>query len=248
MRPDIDEALADLVAANRILARHGIVDGYGHVSLRAPHKPDRYLLSRAIAPEAVTADDIVEFDLDSRPTRQTPDLYRERFIHGEIYRARPEVRAVVHNHAPSLIPFSVAATPLRPVYHMAAFVGQGIPIFEIRDTAGEATDLLIRSPALGRALATSLGDKPAALMRGHGATVVANSLPLVVARSIYLELNAKLQLQALTLAGPDGEVRYLSPDEAAAASATLGDYRRSWQLWRATALADLSAERTSRLQ
>ena len=108
---------------------------------------------------------------------------------------------MVHNHAPSLIPFGVAATPLRPVYHMAAFVGQGIPIFEIRDTAGEATDLLIRSPALGRALATSLGDKPAALMRGHGATVVADSLPLVVARSIYLELNAKLQLQALTLAG-----------------------------------------------
>ena len=240
MSPDIDEALADLVAANRILARYGIVDGYGHVSLRSPHKPDRYLLSRAIAPEAVTADDIVQFDLDSRPTHQVPDLYRERFIHGEIYRVRPEVRAVVHNHAPSLIPFGVAATPLRPVYHMAAFVGQGIPIFEIRDTAGEATDLLIRSPALGRALATSLGDKPAALMRGHGATVVADSLALVVARSIYLELNAKLQLQALMLAGPDGEVRYLSPDEAAAASTTLGDYRRSWQLWRATALAEIS--------
>ena len=246
MKPDIDAALADLVAANRILARHGIVDGYGHVSLRSPHKPDHYLLSRAIAPEAVTADDIVEFDLDSRPTRRTPELYRERFIHGEIYRVRPEVRAVVHNHAPSLIPFGVAAIPLRPVYHMAAFVGQGIPIFEIRDTAGEATDLLIRSPALGRALASSLGDKPAALMRGHGATVVADSLALVVARSIYLELNAKLQLQALTLAGPDGEVRYLSSDEAAAASTTLGDYRRSWQLWRATALAEVSVERTSR--
>ena len=239
MRPDTDEALADLVAANRILARHGIVDGYGHVSLRAPHRPDRYLLSRAIAPETVTADDIVEFDLDSRPTRQTDALYLERFIHGEIYRARPEVRAVVHNHAPSLIPFGVAATPLRPVYHMAAFVGQGIPIFEIRDTAGEATDLFIRSPALGRALATSLGDKPAALMRGHGATVVADSLALVVARSVYLELNARLQLQALTLAGPDGQVRYLSPDEAAAASTTLGDYRRSWQLWRTTALAEV---------
>ena len=240
MRPSLDEALADLVAANRILAQHGIVDGYGHVSLRSPHKPDHYLLSRAIAPEAVTADDIVEFDLNSQPTHRTPELYLERFIHGEIYRARPEVRAVVHNHAPSLIPFSVAAMPLRPVYHMAAFVGQGIPIFEIRDTAGEATDLLIRSPALGRALATSLGDKPAALMRGHGATVVADSLALVVARSIYLELNAKLQLQALMLAGPDGEVRYLSPDEAAAASTALGDYRRSWQLWRATALANLS--------
>ena len=242
MRPDIDEALADLVAANRILARYGIVDGYGHVSLRSPHKPDHYLLSRAIAPETVTADDIVEFDLDSRPTHQVPDLYRERFIHGEIYRVRPEVRAVVHNHAPSLIPFGVAATPLRPVYHMAAFIGQGIPIFEIRDTAGEATDLLIRSPALGRALATSLGDKPAALMRGHGATAVADSLPLVVARSIYLELNARLQLQALTLAGSDGEVRYLSSDEAAAASTTLGDYRRSWQLWRATALAEVSTK------
>ena len=244
MSPDIDEALADLVAANRILARYGIVDGYGHVSLRSPHKPDHYLLSRAIAPEAVTADDIVEFDLDSQPTRQTPDLYRERFIHGEIYRARPEVRAVVHNHAPSLIPFGVAAMPLRPVYHMAAFVGQGIPIFEIRDTAGEATDLLIRSPALGRALATSLGDKPAALMRGHGATVVADSLPLVVARSIYLELNAKLQLQALTLAGSDGQVHYLSPAEADAASTTLSDYRRSWQLWRATALAEVSTVRS----
>ncbi|MCE2484816.1 MAG: class II aldolase/adducin family protein, partial [Desulfurellaceae bacterium] len=112
MTPDTDAALADLVAANRILARHGIVDGYGHVSLRSPHKPDHYLLSRAIAPETVTAADIVEFDLDSRPTHQTSELYLERFIHGEIYRARPEVRAVVHNHAPSLIPFGVAATPL----------------------------------------------------------------------------------------------------------------------------------------
>ena len=147
MRPATHEPLEDLVVANRILAQHGIVDGYGHVSLRSPHRPERYLLSRAIAPETVTVGDIVEFDLDSRPTaRQTPELYLERFIHGEIYRVRPNVRAVVHNHAPSLIPFGVSATPLRPVYHMSAFVGQGVPVFEIRDTAGGATDLLIRNP------------------------------------------------------------------------------------------------------
>lgn len=243
MRPATHEPLEDLVVANRILAQHGIVDGYGHVSLRSPHNPERYLLSRAIAPETVTVDDIVEFDLDSRPiARQTPELYLERFIHGEIYRVRPNVRAVVHNHAPSLIPFGVSATPLRPVYHMSAFVGQGVPVFEIRDTAGGATDLLIRNPALGRSLAASLGDKPAALMRGHGAVVVADSLALVVARSIYLDMNARLQLQALTLAGPNGEVHYLSPDEVRAVSATLGDYRRSWELWRAKVLAEVSTE------
>lgn len=245
MSPDTSEPLDDLVAANRILAQQGIVDGYGHVSLRSLHRPERYLLSRAIAPETVTVDDIVEFDLDSRPTaRQTPELYLERFIHGEIYRVRPDVRAVVHNHAPSLIAFGTTATPLRPVYHMSAFVGQGIPVFEIRDTAGDATDLLIRNPALGRSLAASLGDKPAALMRGHGAVVVADSLALVVARSIYLDVNARLQLQALTLAGPAGEVRYLSPDEVRAASTTLGDYRRSWELWRTRVLTEVSANRS----
>ena len=228
--------LDDLVAANRILAEHGVVDGYGHVSVRVPGRSDRYLLSRSLAPASVTAADIMEYDLDSNPIGgDTRAMYSERFIHGEIYRLRPDVQAVVHNHSPSVIPFGVTAVPLKPIYHMCGFVGEGVPIFEIRDTAGPATDMLIRSRPLGRALAEVLGIKPAALMRGHGAVVVATSLPLVVGRSIYLEMNARLQMQAMQIAGPSGHINYLEPDEAKAA-ASFNDYARSWELWRRQAL------------
>ncbi len=232
------QQIEDLVAANRILAEHGVVDGYGHVSARSIHNPHHYLLAQAIAPETVTADDIMTFDPDSNPIDQPGHkLYLERFIHSEIYRARPDVHAVVHNHSPAVIPFSVTSVPLRPVYHMSAFVGEGIPVFEIRETAGNATDLLIRDRPLGHALAQTLGGKPAALMRGHGAVVVGDSVALAVGRSIYLEMNAKLQLQAMTIAGLDGQVNYLEPGEVEAASAAIGDYKRAWDMWRAKALA-----------
>lgn len=229
--------IEDLVAANRILAEHGVVDGYGHVSARSAKNPQHYLLAQAIAPETVTTSDVMAFDLDSNPIdQQGRPLYLERFIHSEIYRVRPDVHAVVHNHSPAVIPFSVTSVPLRPLYHMSAFVGEGIPVFEIRETAGKATDLLIRDQALGQALAQTLGSKPAALMRGHGAVVVGDSVALAVGRSIYLEMNAKLQLQAMTIAGPSGSVTYLEPGEVKAASAAIGDYKRAWNMWRAKAL------------
>ena len=227
--------VADLVAANRILAAEGVVDGYGHVSVRDDRDPGRFLLARARAPELVVAEDVMELDLDSRPVGDDGrPLYLERFIHGELYRARPDVRAVVHHHSPSVIPFAAATTPLRPLYHMSAFVGAGVPVFEIRRAAGRATDMLVRDPALGRALAATVGGHPAALMRGHGAVVVGRSLSQAVARSVYLELNARLQLQALALGGP---VSYLDAEEARLVTEMMGDYERSWELWKRRALA-----------
>src|SRR5207245_1079469 len=181
----VDPALIDdLVAANRILVDQGVVDGYGHVSVRHPGDPQRYLMSRSIAPELVTAADIMAYDLDSTavdPRGRTS--YLERFIHGEIYRARPDVKAIVHNHSPSVIPFGVSTVPLKPLYHMSAFLGGGVPVFDIKAAAGGPTDMLVRNAALGRALATTPGARPVALMRGHGAVVVGDPPPRVVFRS-----------------------------------------------------------------
>jgi len=185
----------------------------------------------------VTADDIMEYDLDSAAVDpKGRALYDERFIHGEIYKVRPNVKAIVHNHSPSLIPFGVTAVPLRPLYHMSSFIAQGVPIFEIRKVGG-MTDMLVRSPELGRALAETLGNAPAALMRGHGAVVVGRGLPTAVGRSIYLEMNAKLQAQAMALGG---NITYLDPEEARirADRATTGPgYARAWELWKRKALA-----------
>ena len=225
------QVLEDLVAANRILAQHGIVDAWGHVSARNRQATNRYFLSRSLAPALVTLADIIEFDLDSNPTR--PDarpFYLERFIHGEIYKARPDVNAVVHCHAPSLLPFGVSAVPLRPVYHLAAFIGEGLPVFEIRATSG-MTDMLVTDRDRGRALAMTLAGKPAALMRGHGAVVVGSSLPIAAGRSIYLDINATAQSAAIALGGP---IRYLDPQEAGkvmAAGESAG-YARGWELWK----------------
>jgi HCOMODA/2-hydroxy-3-carboxy-muconic semialdehyde decarboxylase len=228
------ELLADLVAANRILAEQGVVDGYGHVSVRHDRDPQGFLLAWARAPELVAAEDVMEHDLDGEPRdARGRRPYSERFIHGEIYRVRPDVRAVVHHHAPSVIPFGASGVPLRPLYHMSAFLGDGIPVFDIRD-AGGMTDMLVRTPALGRALAATLGGRAAALMRGHGAVVVGDSLSQVVGRSIYLELNARLQLSAMMLGNA---VTYLDPEEARLATATLAGYERSWELWKRRALA-----------
>jgi len=230
--PADPQLIEDLVAANRVLADQGVLDGYGHVSVRHDRDRDWYLLSRSLAPELVTADDIMEYDLDSDPVdAQDRALYVERFIHGEIYKARPDVKAVVHHHSPSVIPFGVTTVPLRPLYHMAAFLWEGVPVFEIRDVAG-MTDMLVRNAALGRALAQTLGNKAAALMRGHGAVVVGSSLSEVVGRGIYMAMNAKLQAQAMAL---DTQVTYLDPEEGCRVA--LGDYRRAWELWRRKAIA-----------
>jgi len=232
----VDRALIDdLVAANRILADQGVVDGYGHVSLRHAADPQRYLMSRSIAPELVTAGDVMEYDLDSTAVdARGRTSYLERFIHGEIYRVRPDVKAVVHNHSPSVIPFGVSTAPLRPLYHMSAFLGGGVPVFDIKVAAGQPTDMLVRTPALGRALAQTLGDRPVALMRGHGAVVVGDSLPRVVFRSVYTEVNARLQAQAMALGGP---VTYLDDEEARRADASVGGtVPRPWELWKKKAL------------
>lgn len=232
----VDPALIDdLVAANRILVDQGVLDGYGHVSVRHPADPQRYLMSRSIAPELVTAADIMEYDLDSSavdPRGRT--TYLERFIHGEIYRVRPDVKAVVHDHSPSVIPFGVSTVPMRPLYHMSAFLGGGVPVFDIRAASGQATDMLVRNAALGRALARSLGARPVVLMRGHGAVVVAESLPAAVFRAVYTEMNARLQAQAMALGGP---VTYLDDGEARLAAGSVGGtIPRPWELWRRKAL------------
>ena len=232
----LDIATIDLVIANKVLARVGAVDAYGHVSVRHDKAADRYFMSRSIAPELVTAADIMEYDLDSVPVDpKGRATYLERFIHGEIYRVRPDVLAIVHNHSPSVIPFGVTGAQLRPLYHMSAFLWPGVPVFEIRGAGGSATDMLIRNPTLGQALATTLGAGPVALMRGHGAVVVGGGLPEAVFRSVYTEVNARLQAQAMALGG---DVTYLDPEEAKKAQASIaGTIPRPWELWKRKALA-----------
>ena len=229
---DVDPVLlADLVDANRILFRHGVVDAFGHVSLRHPLRPAHFLLARNLAPGLVSAADIEEFDAESEPVRAAaPRVYLERFLHGEIYRARPDVAAVVHSHAASVIPFGlVCDRPLRAVFHMAGFLGTRVPVFEIRCCSGEATDLLIRSRAQGAALAADLGAQAVVLMRGHGATMVGPDLRQVVFRAIYTKQNAELQAQALAL----GQPVYLTAAEGATAAANIGgQIDRPWGLWR----------------
>ncbi len=233
--PADPKLIEDLVAANLILVDQGVLDGYGHVSVRHDKDPTRYLMSRSLAPELVTASDILEYDLDSNAVDpRGRSLFIERNIHGEIYKARPDVKAVVHNHSPSVIPFGAAGVPLRPLYHMSAFLHDRVPVFEIRSAGGDGTDMLVRTPALGLALAKALGAGPVALMRGHGAVVVGPSLPHAVFRSVYTEINAKLQAQALALGG---KVVYLNPNEAQRAEASLdGTLARPWELWKKKAL------------
>jgi ribulose-5-phosphate 4-epimerase/fuculose-1-phosphate aldolase len=228
--------IEDLVAANRILVDQGVLDGYGHVSARHDRDANRYLMSRSIAPELVTAGDIMEYDLDSNPVDARGRVsYLERFIHGEIYKARPDVKAVMHSHSPSVIPFGVTGVALRPLYHMGAFLWAGVPVFDIRAASGEMTDMLVRNPALGRALAQTLGTRAVALMRGHGNVVVGDSLPQVVFRGVYTEVNARLQAQAMALSA---NVVYLDPEEAKKAEASIaGTLGRPWELWKRKALA-----------
>jgi HCOMODA/2-hydroxy-3-carboxy-muconic semialdehyde decarboxylase len=226
--------LDDLVAANRILYDQGVVDGFGHVSVRHDKDPNRYLLSRSLAPSLVTRDDILEYDLDSTPVdAHGRTSYLERFIHGELYKARPDVIAIVHSHSPAVIPFADTAVPLRPMNHMASFLGTAVPVFEIRDTAGPATDMLIRNPSLGHALAASMGNNSVVLMRGHGSVAVAQSIHHVVFRAVYTEVNARVQAEAMRLGTPT----FLSAEETAAAAKTIDTLvERPWELWKQQAM------------
>ena len=228
------DLVQDVADANRILFHQGVVDAFGHVSARHDKDPTRFLLARNIAPALVTAADILEFALDGEPA--CPDarrVYLERFIHAAIYRARPDVHAVVHSHSPAVVPFSVVRSAgLKPVSHMCGFLGAGPPIFEIRDCVGDESDLLIRDNALGDALARTLGDGNVVLMRGHGATAVGPSLKIAVYRAVYTEVNARLLAAALRL----GPVEYLSPGEAhMTMTVNEGQVERPWAMWKAAA-------------
>jgi ribulose-5-phosphate 4-epimerase/fuculose-1-phosphate aldolase len=224
-----EEIVTNLVLANHILFQHGVVDGFGHVSVRDPADPTRFLLSRSQAPGLVTAADIRSFDFDGRPVEDRGEkLYHERFIHAAIYAAREDVHSVVHSHSPAIIPFGVSDVSLRPIYHMSAFLGEGVPIFEIHDVAGDS-DLLVGNMDLARELVKSLGDKSVVLMRGHGSVAVGTSIKSAVYRAIYLEMNAKLQSDAIRLGG---RVRYLTAGEAARAAAlTDPNIERPWNMW-----------------
>ena len=247
MKPKLSASPAlvdDLVAASRILAQHGVLDAYGHVSARSDRKPERFLISRSLAPALVTAADLMELDADSEPLPGDKRKgFLERYIHGEIYRARPDVMAVVHSHSPSVIPFGVTRTKLKPIYHMGSFLWSGAPVFDIR-TEREDNDLLIRDRPLGRALAGSLGSCNCVLMRGHGMTVIGESVPEAVFRAIYTEMNARLQLQAAQLEGP---IEFLSDEEGRRSSASnRGTIERPWELWKKEALGRSGARATRR--
>lgn len=231
------ELIGDLVAANRILAAEGVLDGFGHVSARHDKDPGRFLLARSMAPALVAAGDVMEFNLDSNPIdARGRTAYLERFIHSEIYRVHSEVQAVVHSHSPAVIPFGVVGVALRPIFHLGGFLGVGVPVFEIRDAGGPATDMLIRNAGLGAALAKTLGSAPVALLRGHGNVVVGQSVKEVVFRAIYTEVNARLESEALRLG--DGQVVFLNEEEAKAAAETnSAQIGRPWELWKAKVLA-----------
>jgi len=222
----------ELALANRILAHENVVDGFGHVSVRDPLDAGRYLLARSMAPALVTGTDILTYSIatDEPFDAQGRASYFERFIHGGIYRARPDVNAIVHSHTQSVIPFGVSRVPLRPIFHMAAFLGGGnVPIFEIREVAGDATNLLVGSQPLGDALARTLGAANVALMRGHGMVAVAGNLHEAVFRAYYTGRDAEIESEALRLGNPT----FLTPGEAKAAAATQANLvDRSWALWK----------------
>ncbi len=237
--PGVDPALLeDIAVGSRILADFGVLDGFGHVSARHPTNPNHFLMSRSLAPALVTADDIMEFDLDGNPVdARGRRVFLERFIHAEIYRARPDVMSVVHTHSPGVIPFSVSQVPLRAMYHNPSFLAAGVPVWDIRKDFGD-TNMLVSNAAIGKSLASALGDKPVVLMRGHGDVAVGPSVRLAVFRAYYTDVNAKLQAQAIALGG---EINYLTPGEGEMAhKADSGVIDRIWNLWRLKILPTLA--------
>jgi HCOMODA/2-hydroxy-3-carboxy-muconic semialdehyde decarboxylase len=236
--------LDDLVVANRILANENILDGLGHVSVRSLQRPDHFFLSRDLAPGLVTAADLVEYDLDGNPVNpKAPQGYRERFLHAAIFKARPDVNAIVHSHMPSVLPFTDVTTPLRPMYHMASFLLEGAPVFEIRTVQGQI-GMLIDNNKVGAALAQTLGKRTIALIRGYGAAIVGTTIPDVVQNAIFLDVNARVQAQAVALGG---NIAYLTAADVAggnpnpqppAPPGAPGYYSRSWLIWKAKAMGE----------
>ena len=230
--PVAADAIADLAAASRILASHGVVDAFGHVSMRHPGAPSRYLMARSIAPALVTPDDLIEYDLDSDPCNANGRAsFLERFIHGEIYKARPDVMAVVHSHSPSVIPFGLVQVPMRAMFHNAAFIAFGVPVFDIHEKFG-ATDLLVSDPGKGVALTEVMGPRDIVLMRGHGSVACGPTLQSAVFRAVYTEVNARIQHWTMALSG-GGSIAALDAEEGRLADVinrTAG--MRAWNLWR----------------
>ena len=229
--PTLEAVIDELVTANRILAREGIVDSFGHPSIRHPDRPDRFLISRARAPDLIEEGDIMEFALDGTVTgNDDRKPYLERFIHGAIYEQRQEVNAVIHNHSPSVLPFGVTKKKLRPLHHMCGCFGHDVPTWDSQTKFGD-TSLLVASIEMGRDLATHLGNRPAALMRGHGCVVAAKDIREAVYIAYYLELGAKLQMQAMAIGGT--EVTYLTDGEISTIIDRTGPYsfNRAWENW-----------------
>jgi HCOMODA/2-hydroxy-3-carboxy-muconic semialdehyde decarboxylase len=222
------QLMQDLVYGNRILYNEGVLDAFGHISVRDPQNPSHFYLSRSLAPAQVTAADVLEYDLDCNLFSATRAAeYGERFIHCAIYRARPDVTSVIHAHSLSLIPFGVTNTKLRPIFHMGGFLGTDVPIFDIRLAAG-ASNMMVTSNELGDALARSLGQHAVVLMRGHGQAVVGNSIQQAVVRAYYAEVNARLQAEASKM----GTITFLSPEEASKAAASI-PIERAWSMFKA---------------
>ena len=229
------QRISDLVIANHILADQNILDAWGHVSIRSAGNPKHFYLSRSVAPALVKPEDIMEYDEDSNPVdARGRALYLERFIHGEVYRARPDVNTVIHSHSPAVIPFSMTGVPLRMAFLLGAFLGSGAPVFEIREAAGTETNMQITDNARGAALAKQLGSAEIVLMRGHGDTVVGPTIKVAVARAVYAEANARIQMDAIRLGQPvyftDGEAATLKKMEHEERSVI-----RPWELWKAQA-------------
>ena len=238
--PVAGERLADLAAASRILVAQGVVDGFGHVSMRHPSAPDRYLMARSVAPALVTPDDIIEYDLDSNPVNANGrGSFLERFIHGEIYKARPDVMAVVHSHSQSVIPFGLVDVPMQAMFHNAAFIAAGVPVFDIREKFG-ATDLLVSNGPKGVALAGVMGRKDIVLMRAHGSVACGPTLQSAVFRAVYTEVNARIQHWTLAL-GRGAPMAVLDGEEGRLADVinqTAG--MRAWDLWRTQVRAQVN--------
>jgi HCOMODA/2-hydroxy-3-carboxy-muconic semialdehyde decarboxylase len=234
---ELDRVISELVVANRILAREGVVDAFGHVSARHPERPDRYIMSRSRAPELVTSDDLMVFELDGTPVdAKGRQPYAERPIHSGLYEARSDVQAVIHNHSYDVIPFSVTRVPLRPMIHVAAPMGASVPVWDIRDKFGEG-DMLVVTLEQGRELARAVGQGAVALMRGHGCVVAGESLKLAVMTAVYTQVNARLQMAALRLGEPkyltEGEIEAMARRQRAPLSS-----ERAWEFWRQRAGAN----------
>jgi ribulose-5-phosphate 4-epimerase/fuculose-1-phosphate aldolase len=234
----------DLVIANRILANESVVDAYGHVSMRHPEDPKRFFLARSLAPELIEVGDIMEFDLEARPLAgDARQPYLERFIHAAVYDARPDVMAVVHAHAEDVLPFGITGAALKPVIHSGSFMGEHVPVWDIRERFGD-TNLLVTNMAQGRDLAQSLDRNNVALMRGHGFVAAARSVIEVVRMSVYTPRNARVQYRAMQL----GEFKPLSAGEIAARNSGYKPYSpetwRAWEYWATRAgCADLISKK-----